>query len=418
MTFLAPWALAIGAVGAASLVALHLVSRHRPAAYVLPTTRFIPDHQSLVSRAATTPSDLLLLILRVLLLMSAATAFARPVLEPRKGSVAQIILVDRSGAVADVSEVAARLKQRGESAAIVVFDTAATDVDPARIDSAMGIGRPAGAASLSAALVVARRRAVALAEDVDSVRLVLVSPVAAQELDSAAPVLRGMWPGAIRIERVAMRVDTARSWSLQTPLPLRDPLGPAVSSLRSHASDMKTRLVRGSLVAADSAFARDGGTVVRWDTTLSPTHAAGLSSDGDVIVASLARRAVPETGRVLARWADGPAAATETDLGRGCIREVGVGLPVAGDLPLHPPFQRIVRRLLVPCGFHEPLIAADSTTMRMLAGTGDRAAIASALRNDEHRASTLVQLLLLVALICVLAELYIRNRPARAEVRA
>ena len=43
MTFLAPWALGIGGLAAAGAVLLHLVARQRPAAYLLPTTRFIPS---------------------------------------------------------------------------------------------------------------------------------------------------------------------------------------------------------------------------------------------------------------------------------------------------------------------------------------------------------------------------------------
>ena len=71
MTFLAPWAMAIAGLAAAGVVALHLVARQRPAAYLLPTARFIPDQRTLVSRVATRPRDLLLLALRVLLLLFA-----------------------------------------------------------------------------------------------------------------------------------------------------------------------------------------------------------------------------------------------------------------------------------------------------------------------------------------------------------
>ena len=84
MTFLAPWALLAGALAAAGLVVLHLVARQRPAAYALPTARFVPDRRTLVSRASRRSRDLLLLALRVILVLSAAAAFARPVLTPRR----------------------------------------------------------------------------------------------------------------------------------------------------------------------------------------------------------------------------------------------------------------------------------------------------------------------------------------------
>src|SRR3954462_14943259 len=109
MTFLAPWALAAGAVGALGMVLLHLVAWQRPAAYVLPTTRFIPDQRTVVSRAATRPRDVLLLLLRVLTLLAAAAAFARPVLTPVRGTKAVIVLVDQSRSVADSSDVARRV---------------------------------------------------------------------------------------------------------------------------------------------------------------------------------------------------------------------------------------------------------------------------------------------------------------------
>ena len=49
MSFLAPWALAIGAFASLGVVLLHLVARQRPAAYIFPTTRFVPDRRTLVS---------------------------------------------------------------------------------------------------------------------------------------------------------------------------------------------------------------------------------------------------------------------------------------------------------------------------------------------------------------------------------
>ena len=52
MSFLAPWALAIGGLAAAGAVLLHLVAQQRPAAYLLPTARFIPDRRTLVRRIA------------------------------------------------------------------------------------------------------------------------------------------------------------------------------------------------------------------------------------------------------------------------------------------------------------------------------------------------------------------------------
>ena len=76
MTFLAPWALIVGGLAAGGVVLLHLVARQRPAAYLLPTTRFLPDRRTLVSRIASRPHDLMLLALRTALVLAASAAFA------------------------------------------------------------------------------------------------------------------------------------------------------------------------------------------------------------------------------------------------------------------------------------------------------------------------------------------------------
>ena len=58
------------------------------------------------------------------------------------------------------------------------------------------------------------------------------------------------------------------------------------------------------------------------------------------LVAPLARLdVVPDTSsRVIARWRDGAVAATERPLGAGCVRDIAVGVPLAGDVTLRPPF--------------------------------------------------------------------------------
>ncbi len=417
MTFLAPWAFVAGLVGAAGIVLLHLVSRHRPAAFVLPTTRFIPDQQTLVSKAATHPSDLLLLLVRVVLLLAAATAFARPVIKPSGGSIAQVILVDRSSIVGNPADATARLKTllaAGGTSRVIAFDTSARRVDGTNIDSATVKSGALG--SISPALLLARRVGVELAEQVDSVRLVIVSPIAASEIDSATRTLRAMWPGSIRIEQVAPRVEHASAWGVERALPLSDVLGPALVGHAAGALASTSRVVRSAVSAEDSAFARTSGTVVRWDTSAASPKPEGLSAGGDVIVASLARRDVGSAGHVVARWADGTAAAVESTVGAGCIRDVGVGVPHAGDLPLHPPFQQIVRRLVAPCNSVREIAPADSATIAMLRGGSERAAASHDLVTEQHRTSVLVQVLLGVALLCALGELAIRMVVRRPDV--
>ncbi len=414
MSFLAPWAFAIAGIAAAGMVVLHLVARQRPAAFLLPTTRFIPDQRTLVSRAATRPRDLVLLALRVLLLLSAGAAFARPVVTPRRGSMSRIVLVDRSRAVASVTEATEKAKallSDGVPTTLIAFDSMPHVLTPTALDSLASVPRSAAIGSLSAALIAARRASALLAESTDSIQLVLVSPVAASEIDSATRRLRAEWPGAIRIERLALRADSSAVWTLQTQLPADDQLGPAMMSSAPGAGVVVTRLVRAMATAADSAFARNGGTVVRWDSTAAVRPVAeGLAVGDEVIVAALGRRAMSTNGEVVARWADGTAAATEARVGSGCLRDVGVTIPAAGDLALHPPFQRIVRTLLTPCGVAAAERSADSVALAWLGGATTNAAQASTLRDADVRPSPLARWLLGIAMLLALVELAVRTR--------
>ncbi len=419
MTFLAPWAIGIAALAALGTVLLHLVAQQSPAAYLLPTARFIPDRRTLVSRVTTRPRDLLLLLLRVLVLLAAGAAFARPIFAPRRGATAHVVLLDRSELVADAGDAIARVRrfvQADASSIIVAFDTTATVLGAANLDSLSRAPLTRGVGSVSAALVAARRAGAGIARRADSVQLVLVSPIAASELDSATATARRTWPGALRVERLASRADSAVAWRVEGSVGVDDPLGPALARQQHPSARARTRLIRAPFSGADSIFARDGGTVVRWDSAASvrPT-ASGLSANGEVIVASLGRAELSLSGRAIAYWADGQPAAVEVALGTGCLREVGVALPAGGDLPLHPPFQRIVRTLLTPCGIREVQRPADSASVAQLSGATSASAVAKDLRDDSGAWSSLSRWLLAFALVLAIAELLMRLLSSRAK---
>ena len=86
MTFLAPVFLAAGAAVAGAIVLLHFLARRRPRPAVLPTARFVPDRPARWPSRAPRPTDLLLLALRVLAIVTIAAAFAGPIRAPRTGS--------------------------------------------------------------------------------------------------------------------------------------------------------------------------------------------------------------------------------------------------------------------------------------------------------------------------------------------
>lgn len=414
MIFLSPWAFAIGALASAGMVVLHLIARQRPAAYVLPTTRFIPDQRTLVSRATTRPRDLLLLVLRVLLLLCASAAFARPARTPARGAIARVVLLDRSRAVANAAEGVAKaraLVSDGAPATIIAFDSVSTVLTAPAWDSLADAPRSDATGSLSAALVAGRRASAALAERADSVQLIVVSPLAASELDAAVMRVRSAWPGAVRLERVAPRIDSNATWRLERALSTADPLGPSVVAVRGGDGAFVTRLVRGAPTPADSAFASQGGTVVRWDRAAAARpRAEGLAAGGEVIVAALGRTPVSVKGRAIARWADGTAAAMEAPLGKGCVRDIGIALPVAGDIALHPPFQRMARAMLAPCRLSVAERPADSSRVARLLGAHRKAASSSLLRTDDVRPSPLARWLLVLAILLAIAEMVVRGR--------
>lgn len=404
MTFLAPWAMALGALGAATTLLLHLVARHQPAAWVLPTARFIPERHALVSRAAARPRDLLLLAVRMLLLLLAGAAFARPVFTGTRAPRGRVVLLDRTPIVADSADA------RRRALTLVDVDLPSVLVEFGDEMERAGDGGTAGA--LSAGLVAARRGAAALAREADSVELVIVSPLAATEADDATWTIRALWRGRIRAERVPARRDSTPPIALERAVPVSDVLGPALVRTPVRASPTAVRLRRTpGADAADSAFARGGGTVVLWPSSSAPPVANAVALGDDVVVAPFARMALPVGGRVSARWADGSAAARDGAVGAGCIRSVGIGVPAAGDVALRPAFQRIVRGLVAPCVAATRANPMDSAQLARLAGAGPLASGPS-LDADDPAPSRIVPWLLGGALACALAELALRRRPS------
>jgi hypothetical protein len=132
------------------------------------------------------------------------------------------------------------------------------------------------------------------------------------------------------------------------------------------------------------------------------------------VVAPLARGAVAD-GRVIARWRDGTAAATEVAVGAGCQRHVGIGLPRAGDLTLRENFSRLLEVLVEPCGGARMPTPSDSS-LEWLTAAGPLATGAALAENAGGDRSWPVALLV-IALVLLLAEQLLRRRPAR-EVAA
>jgi hypothetical protein len=415
MNFAAPAFLAAGVAAAIVVTALHFLARQRPRKAVFPTARFVPERQARAPSSALKPTDLLLLLLRVAALLFLGAAFARPAWSAVHSGTARVVLVDRSRAVGNVAQArdsADALLRDGD--ALVLFDSAAR-VAPK--DSLHALGASGARGSISAALVAAHQAAAALAERVDSVELVIISPLAAEEFDAASLDIRRTWLGRVRIVRVGLAaMDSAkRGISVRG-----DPADALVSSgLGARDAGAGARVVRGTATRADTAWARDSaGVLVLWPAVLAAPHdtiGAVLMAD-DVVVASFARPAASPASRVpsteaVARWSDGGVAASETRAGTGCIRSVSIPVPSAGDLVLRESFRRLFAGLTGPCGGARDLRIAADSLITQLGGIGPLAS-ARGWTRDRGETPPLARWFLVAAALLLIAEPLLRRRAA------
>jgi Aerotolerance regulator N-terminal len=422
MTLLAPSVFVLGAALALVVVALHFLTTRRPPARVLPTARFVPVAEARAVSRASRPSDVLLLVLRVLAVLLVSAAFARPVLDAPGPQVRSVVLVDVSRAVADTAVAMDSARARlTEGGALVPFG-----------------GGAAERVSLSAALVRGQREAARVARGADSVKLVVVAPFTQAQFDAATLTLRERWPGAITLVRVPARSDSGVSARPQLVTSLGDdPIAPALSALPARRGAQAVRIVRAMASGADSAWARNtGGVLVEWPLSTgearadgvvltgaashAASHAAARTAAHDAgdaapatLVAPLARMVVPSGALVLARWRDGAPAVVEDTLGVGCIRHVGVGLPLAGDLTLREPFVRFLTRMVAPCGAETGAVLSDSSLAVFAASERDASVAATMLVTATSAETRLAAWLLAAALGLLLGEWVLRTRGAR-----
>ena len=426
MTFLAPWVFMAGVAAAMAVVALHLLTTRRPPAMRLPTARFVPVAEARAVARASRPTDLLLLALRALAVLLIGAAFARPVREAAGPSVRTVVMVERSRAVGSDSVAMARAWEMvGEGGAVVEFGAVARELPLDSLDA-----RDAGLAtvgSLSAGLIAARRAAERIAPGADSLRLVLVSPLVAGSVDAATPALRASWPGRMEIVRMAVAEDTARGTPARLVTPLDDdPLAPALDRLGALRGAHDVRVVRGAVSAADSAWTQERGRVLLvWPARFDePVAAIGViafpqgAGAAATVVAPFARLALPQgvaaaanaaSTRILARWNDGVPAVQQTPLGAGCIRHVGIGIPLAGDITLRAPFARLLDVLTEPCDgrIGAALVLTDSSAEWLEGGSASplaSARVIAAAAQGAGSASRLPAVLLAIALSLLLAE--------------
>lgn len=379
MTFLVPGFLYAALAAAAAVVALHLIVTHQPRALAFPTTRFVPDVPAAATSRVVRPYDLLLLLLRVLLLLAAGSALARPVLKPRRERTARVIVADVSGSAESASEVADSVRALYRAGDVtVIFDSAARRAAPGDSIRARVAATPG---SLSAALVGAFRAAPEVREGTDSVELVLVSPFAAAEQDLATRPIRSLWPGRARL--VHVRADTTTASGM-----------PVISWPASE------RPMRAMHIA-------------------HPDTVGAIVAGDHVVVAPFQRRWTfpPDSlrgSRVIARWVDGQPAALERTTTQGCARSILIPIDTVGDLRLRPEFVRMRAALSGACGGASAGVGLATPMLGYLAGTG-RLAPAALFDAPLDVDSQLAPWLMAAALALALLELLVRRHPGRTK---
>jgi hypothetical protein len=440
MTFLAPGFFFASLAVAAAIVALHFIVTRQPPSAILPTARFVPDMRATAVARAKRPSDVPLMLLRVLLVLAAGAGLAKPVLKPSRGAEARVILVDVSRSARDsiaIRDSVRAIYRNGD--AVVVFDSSARLVSE-NVGDTVGALRPTSRrGNLSAALIAALRAGSSLRDGADSLELVIVSPFAREGLDAATDSIRNLWPGTARLVRVA--ASAADSPSVTGALEIRadsnDPLTVTVALARKRETGNGQQVAGNGQRATESGLidrssiqtarpvtsSPEGGPLIEWPASSRPRFSVQRSvrdtvggvMAGEAVVVSAFERIwsfPPDSLRgaeVIARWVDGEPAAIEKPDGAGCVRSVAVPVSPVGDFVIRNDFVRLVASLSWPCAQRTSLIPAGANAVARLEGKGGLAPREAFQPLTDVR-SELAPWLFALALAAAIAELFVRNR--------
>lgn len=415
MTFLAPAFVFASLAVAAAIVALHFIVTRQPRAAILPTARFVPDTRATTVARARRPSDLPLMLLRVLTVLAAGAGLAKPALTPPRGAEAQVILVDVSRSARDsmaIRDSVRAIYRDGD--VVVVFDSSARTLSGNVVDTLGALAPTTRRGNLSAALIVALRAGSSLRDRADSVELVIVSPFSKEEFDAATDSIRALWPGSAKLVSVSQSVS--------------DPAGLApVLEIKAEASD-PLQITLALSRATDNGQPDTGH--LDWPSSSRPRFAVarnqhdtvgGVMSGESRVVSTFERRWMfpPDSLRgsdVIARWVDGEPAAIEKPDATGCIRSVAIPVSPVGDFVIRKDFVRLVSSLSHACTAFTSLAPADPNTVAKLEGKGGLAP-RTAFQPLTDARSNLAPWLLALALAAAIAELFLRRRGRDANER-
>lgn len=415
MSFLAPVWIAWAAAASLVAAAIHLVAWRLPRTVVFPTARFVPDEPA--RRAARTArlADLGLLALRVAILMAGGIAMARPVFGSRPTGQATVIAIDRTAAAGDTAVLVGILRSipRPDRTSFIVFDTTAiVENDQAAVMRSL-LAR-AVPPSLSVGLLEATREAHRLQREYERVNIVLVSPLSRESFDEATVRVRALWPDSINVIRVAMPPSTPIPVSLELESSGDDPVLAGLRLARSNGLVAGTaRVVRDMVSASDSAWVDSGRVLVIWPRADAgaPERVDGIHAGGYTAIGHFIPTAPGDSGRVVARWVNGVAAAREEARGAGCIRTIGFDAPDVGDFVLTPSFQRVAAELVGPCEgarARRGEIAPDSLAVALIAPS---LGVVPELADSSSAPNRLAAVILMMGILLALLELIVRRRP-------
>ena len=455
--FAMPWIFGAAMAAALAITALHFLSVRTPPVMLLPTARFVPERDARAVARQAKPSDVLLLLLRVIALLAAGAALAGARCGQQSGRVASIIVFDRALRADSAMMVSRAMGARsvGASTAATVADVG--DASPPTVLWVHGVSNDPGVAIAAAIRESARQAQVnpSLAE----LSLTVAMPASVRSR-GGWDAWRGQWPAKIRvvhighIGHVAADVTASESRAASSPTLGAVRIVGATSTVgsafgadvveaafasrgaidrRGSAAEAAEVVVQRTSTGTSTDGADRARVLVRWPVNGMPLGwraAPAMDSVGAVAAAGIAlvapwvRTALPpvfsDSVRAIAWWSDGVAAAVERARGTSCVRDVAIAVAQGSDLLLSPAANGLLRAIRAPCGgggVPAPRETAGASTRP--AGGSEQNSYASATRFREAGAATratrpewLATALLALALAALVAEHIVRRESA------
>ncbi len=357
MTWLAPWALAAGAVGMLGVVAAHLLSRQRPRALTLATTRFLPGGMLEATTLQKIPMDRWWMLLRLLVIALLALGVAQPVLTGSRVPTRTLLLLDRS---LPLDAQRSALSTLAPTDVVIAYDSATVIGSASSVTPVVSDG-----ASLSAAFGRLVRVRDSLAERSTTLRVAIASRFSPRSLDPVSASMRALVPDSIYVTPVVIAKDSAVS---RGPIAVRaegdDPIAATAHLLGDSVARIGTLIVRGApLTREDSTAATAGATIVWWPSRAlagaPPLRGITVGSATWIAPFGVDSATVALSGsQSIGWWADGTPAVWRVSIGRGCLLRVAAAVPAAGDQTLSLAAQSWLAALVTSCDRERGVVGA------------------------------------------------------------